>query len=94
MKLKSRIVAFLLILVLLVAGISTTVNGVLKDIKLGLDLQGGFEVLYEVNELKEGQKITPEVVAATATALGNRVNAIGVSEPSIQVEEKTVSVCN
>lgn len=56
MKLKSRIVAFLLILVLLVAGISTTVNGVLKDIKLGLDLQGGFEVLYEVNELKEGQK--------------------------------------
>ncbi|MEK5232696.1 protein translocase subunit SecDF [Lysinibacillus sp. FSL K6-0232] len=86
MKLKSRIVAFLLILVLFAAGISTTVNGVLKDIKLGLDLQGGFEVLYEVNELKEGQKITPEVVAATATALGNRVNAIGVSEPSIQVE--------
>ncbi len=86
MKLKSRIVAFLLILVLLAAGIGTTVNGVLKDIKLGLDLQGGFEVLYEVNELKAGQKITPEVVAATATALGNRVNAIGVSEPSIQVE--------
>ncbi|SCZ10288.1 MULTISPECIES: protein translocase subunit SecDF [unclassified Lysinibacillus] len=86
MKLKSRIVAFLLILVLFVAGISTTVNGVLKDIKLGLDLQGGFEVLYEVNELKDGQKITPEIVTATATALGNRVNAIGVSEPSIQVE--------
>ena len=86
MKLKSRIVAFLLIIVLLAAGISTTVNGVLKDIKLGLDLQGGFEVLYEVNELKEGQKITPEIVTATATALGNRVNAIGVSEPSIQVE--------
>ncbi len=86
MKLKSRIVAFLLILVLFAAGISTTVNGVLKDIKLGLDLQGGFEVLYEVNELKDGQKITPEIVTATATALGNRVNAIGVSEPSIQVE--------
>lgn len=67
---------------------STTVEGVLKDIKLGLDLQGGFEVLYEVNELKEGQKITPEVVTATATALSNRVNAIGVSEPSIQVEDK------
>ncbi|WP_341299903.1 protein translocase subunit SecDF [Lysinibacillus sp. FSL H8-0500] len=86
MKLKSRIVAFVLILVLFAAGIGTTVNGVLKDIKLGLDLQGGFEVLYEVKELKEGQKITPEIVTATATALGNRVNAIGVSEPSIQVE--------
>lgn len=93
MKLKSRIVAFLLILVLFAAGISTTVNGVLKDIKLGLDLQGGFEVLYEVNELKDGQKITPEIVTATATALGNRVNAIGVSEPSIQVEGRKPNSC-
>ncbi|KMN37690.1 MULTISPECIES: protein translocase subunit SecDF [Lysinibacillus] len=86
MKLKSRIVAFLLIIVLLAAGISTTVNGVLKDIKLGLDLQGGFEVLYEVNELKEGQKITPVVVSATAKALDKRINEIGVSEPSIEIE--------
>ncbi|WP_374965788.1 protein translocase subunit SecDF [Lysinibacillus sp. RS5] len=87
MKLKSRIVAFVLLLVIFTATIGTTVGGVLKDIKLGLDLQGGFEVLYEVTELKEGQKITQDVMTATATALGERVNAIGVSEPSIQVEE-------
>lgn len=86
MKLKSRIVAFVLILVLFTAAISTTVNGVLKDIKLGLDLQGGFEVLYEVKELKDGQKITPGVVSATATALDKRINEIGVSEPSIEIE--------
>jgi len=47
MKLKSRIVAFVLLLVIFTATIGTTVGGVLKDIKLGLDLQGGFEVLYE-----------------------------------------------
>ncbi len=88
MKLKSRIVAFVLLMVIFVATIGTTVGGVLKDIKLGLDLQGGFEVLYEVKELKKGQEITPEVVSATASALGKRVNAIGVSEPSIQVEDK------
>ncbi|MFJ7737820.1 protein translocase subunit SecDF [Lysinibacillus sp. NPDC097287] len=88
MKLRSRIVAFVLLLVLFTATISTTVGGVLKDIKLGLDLQGGFEVLYEVSELKEGQKITPEIVAATAAALGSRVDALGVSEPSIEVEDK------
>ncbi|MFJ8458317.1 protein translocase subunit SecDF [Lysinibacillus xylanilyticus] len=87
MKLKSRIVAFVLLLVIFTTTIGTTVGGVLKDIKLGLDLQGGFEVLYEVKELKEGQKITPDVMTATATALGERVNAIGVSEPSIQVED-------
>ncbi len=86
MKLKSRIVAFVLLLVIFTATISTTVNGVLKDIKLGLDLQGGFEVLYEVKELKEGQKITPEVVSATAKALDKRINEIGVSEPSIEIE--------
>ncbi|GLC88458.1 protein translocase subunit SecDF [Lysinibacillus piscis] len=86
MKLKSRIVAFVLIIALLAAGMSTTVNGVLKDIKLGLDLQGGFEVLYEVSQLKDGQKISPEVVSATATALDKRINEIGVSEPSIEIE--------
>ncbi|MGE7673935.1 protein translocase subunit SecDF [Lysinibacillus sp. NPDC094403] len=88
MKLKSRIVAFVLLLVIFTATISTTVGGVLKDIKLGLDLQGGFEVLYEVKELHKGDEITPGVLSATATALGERVNAIGVSEPSIQVEDK------
>ncbi|MEY9970103.1 SecD/SecF fusion protein [Lysinibacillus sp. RC46] len=88
MKLKSRIVAFVLLLVIFTATIGTTVSGVLKDIKLGLDLQGGFEVLYEVTELHKGEEITPGVLSATATALGERVNAIGVSEPSIQVEDK------
>ncbi|MGE7946623.1 protein translocase subunit SecDF [Lysinibacillus sp. NPDC093688] len=87
MKLKSRIVAFVLLMVIFVATIGTTVGGVLKDIKLGLDLQGGFEVLYEVKELHKGEEITPGVLTATATALGERVNAIGVSEPSIQVED-------
>jgi len=86
MKLKSRIVAFVLLMVIFAATIGTTVGGVLKDIKLGLDLQGGFEVLYEVKELKEGQKITPEVVSATAKALDKRINEIGVSEPSIEIE--------
>ncbi|MFP3361311.1 protein translocase subunit SecD, partial [Planococcus sp. SIMBA_143] len=45
---KGRIVAFFLIVLLLGGLIGTTVMGVTKDIKLGLDLQGGFEVLYEV----------------------------------------------
>ncbi|MFC9539335.1 protein translocase subunit SecDF [Lysinibacillus sp. NPDC056959] len=86
MKLKSRIVAFVLLMVIFAATIGTTVGGVLKDIKLGLDLQGGFEVLYEVKELKKGQEITPEVVSATAKALDKRINEIGVSEPSIEIE--------
>ncbi|MEI4769440.1 protein translocase subunit SecDF [Psychrobacillus sp. FJAT-51614] len=86
MKTRGRIVAFLLLLVIFAGTISPTVGGVLNNIKLGLDLQGGFEVLYQVEELKEGQKITEEVVADTAAALTSRIDVLGVSEPSIQIE--------
>ena len=86
MKKRGRIVAFLLLLVVFAATIGTTTNPILKDVKLGLDLQGGFEVLYQVKELKDGQKITEDVVSDTAKALTRRVDAIGVSEPSIQIE--------
>lgn len=88
MKKRSRIVAFLLLLVLLASIIGVTTNPILKDVRLGLDLQGGFEVLYEVQPLKDGdgQKITEDVVADTASALRDRVDVLGVSEPVIQVE--------
>ncbi|MER2106369.1 MAG: protein translocase subunit SecDF [Solibacillus sp.] len=86
MKLANRIITFVLVVALLFTGMGTTVQKVLDDVKLGLDLQGGFEVLYEVKSLVDGQEITPEVLADTTTALNNRINAFGVSEPSIQVE--------
>lgn len=82
----NRIITFVLIVALLFTGMGTTVEKVLKDVSLGLDLQGGFEVLYEVDTLVEGQKVTDQVLSDTAKALNNRVNAFGVSEPSIQVE--------
>ncbi|HJH11305.1 MAG TPA: protein translocase subunit SecDF [Metalysinibacillus jejuensis] len=87
MKLRGRIVAFLLIVVLFAAGIGTTAQGVLKDIRLGLDLQGGFEVLYEVTTL-DGKAVTVDDLTNTTDALNRRVNKMGVSEPSIQVEGK------
>lgn len=87
MKTRGRIVAFLLLLVIFAGTISPTVTGVLNNIKLGLDLQGGFEVLYQVNELKDGQEITEDVVADTASALRSRIDVLGVSEPSIQIED-------
>ncbi|MEK4521617.1 protein translocase subunit SecDF [Psychrobacillus sp. FSL W7-1457] len=86
MKTRGRIVAFLLLLVIFAGTISPTVSGVLNNIKLGLDLQGGFEVLYQVEELQDGQEITDEIVADTASALTSRIDVLGVSEPSIQIE--------
>ncbi|KIL53369.1 preprotein translocase subunit SecD [Jeotgalibacillus alimentarius] len=84
---RSRIVAFFLLVILIGGTIGLTSNSILNNIKLGLDLQGGFEVLYEVKPAEEGQKITPDVVSDTAEALDRRVNVLGVSEPVIQVED-------
>lgn len=77
MKKNSRIIAFLLLVVLLFAGMAATYKSVVKDVRLGLDLQGGFEVLYQVNPLEKGEKIDDKAVQATAKTLENRVNVLG-----------------
>ena len=84
---RSRIVAFLLIIVLAAGLMGGTTNNILNKIKLGLDLQGGFEVLYKVEAL-DGQKVNEDVLKSTVQALEKRVNVLGVSEPSIQIEGK------
>ncbi|MBQ0140211.1 MAG: protein translocase subunit SecDF [Kurthia sp.] len=87
MKLRSRIVAFFIIVIALVATIGSTTGSVVKDINLGLDLQGGFEVLYQVEPLHEGDPaLTSKDMQSTVTAIQERVNVLGVSEPSIQIE--------
>ncbi|KIL44526.1 protein translocase subunit SecDF [Jeotgalibacillus soli] len=83
---RSRLVTFFLLLILIGGATGLTTQTILGNIKLGLDLQGGFEVLYQVKPAEEGQEITPSVVADTAEALDRRVNVLGVSEPIIQVE--------
>ncbi|MBS4191428.1 protein translocase subunit SecDF [Bacillus sp. FJAT-49705] len=83
---RGRIVAFFLIVLLLGSLMGTTTNNILNNIKLGLDLQGGFEVLYEVSPIEKGQKVDKDVLASTAKALDKRVNVLGVNEPNIQIE--------
>ncbi|MCU5746048.1 protein translocase subunit SecDF [Staphylococcus sp. SQ8-PEA] len=88
MKKGSRIAAFILLVVLIFAGMGLTYKSVVKNVNLGLDLQGGFEVLYQVNPLDKGDKIDDQAVKSTSKTLERRVNSLGVSEPKIQVEDK------
>ncbi|UXR74883.1 protein translocase subunit SecDF [Staphylococcus sp. IVB6238] len=88
MKKASRLVAFFAVVALLFGLMATTYKSVIKDVNLGLDLQGGFEVLYQVNPLQKGDKIDSTAVESTAKTLERRVNVLGVSEPKIQVEDK------
>ncbi|CAG9619464.1 protein translocase subunit SecDF [Sutcliffiella rhizosphaerae] len=83
---RGRIVAFFLLLILIASTLGVFTNPITKDIKLGLDLQGGFEVLYEVKPINENSELNRDVLLSTVSALNNRVNVLGVSEPNIQIE--------
>ncbi|TFB24908.1 protein translocase subunit SecDF [Filobacillus milosensis] len=83
---KGRITAFFLIVIILGAMIGTSTNSIAKGIPLGLDLQGGFELLYEVEPQQEGQEVTDEMLDAVVSSLYERVSILGVNEPKINIE--------
>lgn len=85
---KGRIVVFFVLVLLFGALIGVTGTDTAKNIKLGLDLQGGFEILYEVTPAKKGDVIDKEALVSTVDALTNRVDVLGVNEPNIQIEGK------
>ncbi len=60
--------------------------GYLRDnINLGLDLQGGAEVVLQAIP-EEGQTVSGEDMTALQEIMRNRVDSMGVSEPIIQLE--------
>lgn len=63
----------------------------LKNLKYGLDLQGGFEVLYEVNSVDD-KKVTSDMINSTYKIISKRIDALGVSEPEISIEGNNIRV--
>jgi protein-export membrane protein SecD len=55
------------------------------EIKQGLDLQGGLQVLLEA-DLPLDQEIEPGAMDQVASIIENRVNALGVVEPLVQTQ--------
>jgi protein-export membrane protein SecD len=82
---SSRILIFLLIIVLSFGLMGTTVQKVAESITLGLDLQGGFEILYEVVP-NNNEEITTDLLSHTKSALDRRISVLGVNEPEIRIE--------
>jgi len=80
-KLRGKIV----ILIVLLLGAIGILIPTLSNINFGLDLQGGFEVLYEVSSL-DGSEMTNEKLTATYKTISKRIDTLGVSEPNIIVE--------
>jgi len=82
----SRFFLFLVVVASLAVLIATTTIPVANNIKLGLDLKGGFEILYEVEPIDKNEKVTPELMLAVKEMVERRVNIGGVTEPEISVE--------
>ena len=86
MKKRGKIVAFFLIILLFAGVIGTTGMKATNNINLGLDLQGGFEVLYEVKPVDEEQNVSRNLMEGTVQTLNDRVNRLGISEAVIDIE--------
>lgn len=81
-----RFAAFLLTILLILGVVGATSPYIAGKIRLGLDLKGGFEILYEATPLVDGATVTPDALTQTARSLEDRVNKAGVAEPEITTE--------
>lgn len=84
MKRNSRFIVFGVTVLALVIMVVTFAQDIQKGMTLGLDLQGGFEIVYEVSPLNEGQAL-PDMSAVT-NSISKRIDVLGVNEPEIAIE--------
>ena len=76
-----RLLLFLVVIVLF----SLVYIPLFSDLKFGLDLKGGFEVLYQVKR-SDGKKLSSSDMNSTYDVLKRNVDSLGVSEPEITME--------
>ena len=82
---KGKMIFFTIVLVLMMVLICFLFKPLFSSLNFGLDLQGGFEVLYEVKSI-DGSKMTGDKMTSTYKTLSKRIDSLGVSEPEIIIE--------
>ncbi len=78
---KNKIIMFWAIVLIVIA---CTTAIFMKPTKLGLDLVGGSRLVLEAQTSEAVPKITPDMLDSLQYALEKRINALGVSETSVQ----------
>mgnify|MGYP001167189123 CR=1 FL=1 len=76
-----RLLVFLVVLIIFSLLYIPLFNGM----KFGLDLRGGFEVLYQVKR-SDGKSLTSDDLNSTYDVLKRNVDSLGVTEPEITIE--------
>lgn len=73
------------LLVVIAAIVCFLIVPLFKSLNFGLDLQGGFEILYQVSPI-DGSEMTKDKLNATYKSMLKRIDTLGVSEPEITLE--------
>ena len=82
---NTRVIIYTFLMILLSVGMCLLVNPIFQQLNLGLDLQGGFEILYQLKSV-DGEEVTKVMVTNTYKNIQRRIDSLGFSEPSIVVE--------
>ena len=80
---------FISLIVLIISG--SILYPTLKNTRFGLDLKGGFEILYEVQDT-EGKEVSKDSVTNTYKTILKRIDILGVSEPEITIEGNNIRI--
>lgn len=85
-KNKNYIFSIILVFVLSVVALAICLLPVVfNNITKGLDLAGGFEILYQIKSA-DGKKVTSEQVEDTYRTMIRRIDKLGVTEPELTIE--------
>ena len=76
----------LLTTMLLVISVTSLIPVVFNNITKGLDLAGGFEILYQIKPAEKGKKLSSSDVEDTYRTMLRRIDKLGVSEPELTIE--------
>ena len=80
--LTTTLVAMITVAFVSVVSIPYIFNSITK----GLDLAGGFEILYQVSSADKKAKLTKEDLESAYKTMMRRIDKLGVSEPEISIE--------
>src|SRR5919106_4205267 len=78
---RRRSLFVLLIVFALIAGSAYAVAS--RETKLGLDLQGGVQLIYEGQPTPQQPTVTQEALQRSLDIMRDRVDALGVAEPEL-----------
>src|SRR4051794_30393536 len=83
---RRNLFIILLVVGLVIASLLVIVPGspISKQTRLGLDLKGGVELVYEGRPTPKVPKVTPQAIDDALETIRKRTDALGVSEPEIQ----------